>query len=126
MDPSVREWFEEIPVQNLFISAISILEIETGILLKELRDPAQGAVLRRWFEKSLLSAFSGKTLAVDTQVARQAAQLHIPDPKPKMDALIAATALVHGCTVVTRNAHDFDIPGLHAVNPWEPNPYCPE
>lgn len=116
----VRTWAQGLPAASLFLSAISILELEIGVLLIERRDRKQGAVLRAWMDDHVLPAFSGRILAIDTAVAQRYAPLHVPDPPSDRDALIAATALVHGMTVVTRNVKDFQFPGLTVVNPWQP------
>jgi len=88
------------------------------VLLVERRDPAQGALLRVWLNDFVLPAFEGRILPVDAAVALRSAQLHIPDPRPVNDGLIAATALVHGMTVVTRNVADFESSGVPTLNPW--------
>lgn len=117
-DQNVRAWAESVSAASLFLSVVTILELETGILLVERRDPSQGAVLRAWLGGHVLPAFSGRILAVDTAVAQRCAKLHIPDPRSDRDALIAATALVHGMTVVTRNVADFAPTGVEILNPW--------
>ena len=117
--PGVVAWAASVPVGALFLSAISILELETGILLRERRDALQGNILRIWFAEHVLPAFSGRILAVDCAVALRCAQLHIPDPRFERDALIAATALVHGMSVVTRNVGDFASTGVAIINPWD-------
>jgi toxin FitB len=117
--PSVVAWASAIPTEWLCISVITILEVETGVLRMERRDPLQGEVMRRWFENSVLSAFEGRTLFVDTEIARQCAKLHVPNPRGERDSFIAATALVHGLTVVTRNTKDFTSTGVKLLNPWE-------
>ena len=117
-DPNVRLWAERVSALDLFLSAITILELETGILLIERRDPSQGAALRSWLDLQVLPAFSGRTLAVDTAVALRCARLHVPDPRSDRDALIAATALVHGLIIVTRNVADFAPTGVPILNPW--------
>jgi len=119
-DKNVVAWAEKVPVINLYLSVITILELETGILLVERRDPTQGAVLRSWLNSHLFPAFSDRILAVDTSVAQCCAKLHVPDPRSDRDAIIAATALVHGMTVVTRNTTDFDPMGVEVLNPWKP------
>ena len=119
-NPGVVAWAASVPVGALFLSAISVLELETGILLRERRDVLQGNVLRVWFTEHVLPAFSGRILAVDCAVALQCARLHIPDPRAERDALIAATALVHGMSVVTRNVADFALTGVAIINPWDP------
>jgi predicted nucleic acid-binding protein len=115
----VYQWAKDASRAAMFLSAISVLELELGILLVERRDRSQGAVLRSWMENHVLPAFEGRVLAVDVAVARKAAALHVPDPRPHREALIAATALVHGMTVVTRNVADFEPTGVTLVNPWE-------
>jgi toxin FitB len=120
--PAVTSWAKSVPVSSLFLSAISILELELGVLLVERRDRTQGALLRSWFEHRVLPAFADRILPVDTQVALRCAALHVPDPQAERDALIAATALVHGMTVATRNTQDFQITGVPLVNPWQHKP----
>ena len=117
---SVRAWAAALPAASLFLSAISILELEIGVLLIERRDRKQGAVLRAWMDGNVLPTFSGRILPIDTAVAQSCAPLHVPDPRSDRDALIAATALVHGMTVVTRNVNHFQFRGISVVNPWQP------
>ena len=83
------------------------------------RDGGQGRLIQRWIEERVLTAFTERILAVDTAVARQCALLHVPDPRPYRDSLIAATALVHRLIVVTRNRADFEPMGVGVLNPWE-------
>jgi predicted nucleic acid-binding protein len=104
---------------ELFLSAITILEVEAGALRLLRRDPTQGAVLRTWIDRNVLPTFEGRILPVDTAVAQRCAGLHVPDPRAERDALIAATALVHGLRVVTRNVGDFVPMGVATLNPWE-------
>ena len=118
-DARVTAWAAGAPTAALFLSAITILELETGALLVARRDPAQGALLRAWLDHHVLPAFDGRVLAVDTAVAQRCARLHIPDPRADRDALIAATALVRGMTVVTRNGADFAPTGVPILNPWQ-------
>jgi predicted nucleic acid-binding protein len=118
-DANVAKWVETLTTESLFVSAITLHELEIGVLLAERRDPPQGAMLRLWLETQVLPAFDGKILAVDTAVGRRAAKLHVPHPRPINDALIAATALVHGLTIVTRNVADFEGTGAPVLNPWE-------
>lgn len=117
-DKNVVAWAANASASTMFVSAITIQELEIGVLLAERRDAAQGAVLRRWFEEQVLPAFSGRILPVDTAVARRSAALHVPDPRPVRDSLIAATALVHGMPVATRNVADFAPTGVAVVDPW--------
>lgn len=119
VDKHVKAWEAGIPAASQFVSVITILELETGILRMERRDPAQGAILRAWFDHAVLPAFAGRILAVDTAVAQRCAALHVPDPRSDRDAMIAATALVHGMTVVTRNVADFEPTGVAVIDPWQ-------
>lgn len=116
---NVRIWAESVPAASLYLSAISILELETGILLIERRDQKQGAVLRAWMDRHVLPTFAGRVLPIDTEVAQRCAALHVPNPRSDRDALIAATALVHGMTVATRNVSHFQPIGVAVVNPWQ-------
>lgn len=117
-DKNVTAWAASVPTVSLYLSAITILELETGVLLAERRDPVQGALLRTWLTNHVLPAFAGRVLAIDTAVAQRCAGMHVPDPRTDRDAIIAATALVHGMTVVTRNVADFAPTGVRLVNPW--------
>ena len=115
----LADWASSVPSSWLFLSSIVVHELEHGVLLAERSDPVKGAVLRRWLDTSVAAAFDTRILAVDVAVAKRAASLHVPDPAPFRDALIGATALVHGMAVVTRNSKDFErFKGLDVVNPW--------
>ncbi|WP_037384237.1 type II toxin-antitoxin system VapC family toxin [Serratia sp. DD3] len=118
VDPSVAAWAESMDAADLFVSSITIMELELGILSVERRDAAQGTVLRAWLEQQVLPEFAGRTLPVDTAVALRCARLHVRDKPGERDALIAATALVHGMAVVTRNVVDFEQTGVEIINPW--------
>lgn len=118
-DKNVSSWADSVDAANLFVSAISITELELGVLAIERKDASQGAVLRAWLEQQVLPEFANRTLSVDTAVAQRCARLHVPDKRGERDALIAATALVHGMTVVTRNVSDFRPTGVSIINPWE-------
>lgn len=115
----VVEWVEGQPASALYLSAISLFELEMGVQRLERNDPAQGAVLRAWLERQVIPGFANRILAFDADVARRYAGLHIPNPRPERDAMIAATALVHGMTIVTRNVGDFGNTGVKIVNPWD-------
>ncbi|EAR20636.1 type II toxin-antitoxin system VapC family toxin [Nitrococcus mobilis] len=115
---NVKAWGESVSATSLYLSAIAILELEMGVLLIERRDPLQGKMLRTWLDDYVLPAFSERILAVDTAVARRCAKLHVPNRPSDRDALIAATALVHGMAIVTRNVADFEPTGVEVFNPW--------
>jgi toxin FitB len=115
----VTDWANEVPAALMFLSVISLHELEHGVLLAERADPAKGELLRAWLNDSVIPAFSGRIVPVDVSVVLRAAGLHVPDPAPFRDALIGATAMVHGLSVVTRNARDFErFDGLDVFNPW--------
>lgn len=118
-DKNVAQWADSVDAVDLYLSAITVQELEVGVLLAERRDPPQGAIFRTWLESHVLPAFAGRILPVDTAVAQRCAALHVPDLRPAMDCLIAATALVHGMTLVTRNVADFQSSGVVLLNPWE-------
>jgi predicted nucleic acid-binding protein len=119
-DRDVTAWAKNVSAESMFLSAICVLELELGTLLMERRDARQGSILRSWIEDYVMPSFAGRILVVDTPVAIKGAALQVPNPRSYRDALIAATALVHGMTVVTRNVKDFDSTGVTILNPWHP------
>ena len=118
-DARVAAWGDTEDAESFFISAITILELERGVLGIQRRDAAQGARLRAWLDNHVRPEFAGRILPIDDQIAMRCAHLHIPDRRNEVDALIAATALVHGLTVATRNVRDFEGTGVVVVNPWQ-------
>lgn len=118
-DANVVAWAKSVIAPRLFISVITLKELETGVLRMERRDPAQGKVLRTWLKRHVMPAFDARILTVDAAVALRCAHLYVPDQANESDALIAATALVHGLTVVTRNVSDFKSSGVTVINPWD-------
>ena len=115
----VSAWADSVPASSLYLSAITVLELEIGALLSERKDHVQGERLRSWIDTQVLPAFSNRILPVDVTIAKYCASLHVPDPKADRDALIAATAIIHGMSVVTRNVRDFKDMGVELINPWE-------
>ena len=118
-DLNLVAWAQSVDAADLFVSAITLMELELGVLSIERKDASQGAMLRSWLEQHVLPEFSRRTLPIDTAVALRCARLHVPDKRGERDALIAATALVHGMTLVTRNVDDFKPTGVTILNPWE-------
>ncbi len=118
-NPRVTAWATSVAETDMFVSAYTIFELENGILRLERRDMVQGAILRKWFENAVLGVFAQRVLPADKDVAIRCAALNIPKTRPERDAWIAATALVHGMTVVTRNVADLQPMGVLVLNPWE-------
>ncbi|MEV0709795.1 type II toxin-antitoxin system VapC family toxin [Nocardia aurea] len=118
-NPAVRAWIAARRPSELHLSVVTIMEIDIGVGRVERRDSVHGKRLRTWLEDTVLDAFSGRILPIDLAVARRAARLHVPDPRPERDAMIAATAGEHGMTVVTRNVNDFEPTGVTIIDPWE-------
>jgi predicted nucleic acid-binding protein len=117
-DPRVKAWSETLDAETTFLSVITVLELEQGTLLMERRDARQGKMLRAWLGDRVLPRFEGRILSVDLLVAQRCAALHVPDPLDDRDSLIAATALIHGMTVVTRNVSHFQRTGVSLFDPW--------
>ena len=120
IDLRVKAWAQRVPDSSMFLSAVSILELEKGVLLMERRDPLQGRLLRTWLAGHVLSSFAGRILSFDAAVAQRCARLHVPTPRSDRDSMIAATALEYSMTVVTRNVNDFAATGVMMLNPWQP------
>lgn len=118
-DRSVTAWSDSVDAGVLYLSAVTIEELEMRVLGIERRDKLQGQFLRRWMDEQVLPTFADRILPIDTTVARRSARLHVPDPRPIRDGFIAATALVHGLTLVTRNAMDFKPMGVMLIDPWQ-------
>ncbi|MBV6651675.1 MAG: type II toxin-antitoxin system VapC family toxin [Hoeflea sp.] len=118
-DTNVTAWVAEQDATAFLISAITILELERGVLSVQRRDPKQGGRLRKWLDDHVRPQFTGRILPIDDAIATRCAQLHIPDRRNEADALIAATALVHNLSVVTRNVKDFHETGVVVIDPWQ-------
>jgi len=114
----VTAWLSGSNAASFYISAITLMELEISILRVERRDRPQGNLLRAWMDRHVMPEFSDRTLPIDTAVVLRCANLHVPDPHSERDALIAATALVHGMTVITRNTADFAATNVSVLNPW--------
>lgn len=118
-DKRIIAWAESVSTVHFYLSVISVLEVEIGVLSMERRDPIQGVILRTWLNEQVLPAFADRIIPIDVAVARQCAKLHVPNPHSERDALIAASALVHNLTVITRNVNDFITTGVAIINPWK-------
>ncbi|WP_439238666.1 type II toxin-antitoxin system VapC family toxin [Lonepinella sp. BR2919] len=116
---NVSEWAKKIPEEHIFISVVSIMEIERGILNLQRRDPTQAKIIQQWFENAIKTQFQSRILPINLKTAEICATLHAPNKRPENDAWIAATTLEHNLTLVTRNVKDFDVVGLKMVNPWD-------
>lgn len=117
--PEVVAWLAKTVPATTFLSAITLFELELGVVRIERRDSDQGAILRGWLDTIVKPGFAGRILAMDASVAMACATLHVPDPVSERDGWIAATALVHGLTVATRNIADFIATGVNLLNPWD-------
>ena len=117
-DARVTTWISGQDATSFYVSALTIMELEIGILRIERRDTVQGERLRRWMDRHVLPEFKERTLPVDMAVALKCARLHVPNPRAERDAMIAATAMVHGMTVVTGNVADFKATGVALIDPW--------
>ena len=117
--PEVRAWASSLATSQFFLSAISILELEKGVLALEQKTPPQGQALRVWLT-GVRATFAGRILPFTDNTATLCAAMHVPKARPDRDAMIAATALEHGMAVVTRNVTDFAGTGVQLVNPFTP------
>jgi toxin FitB len=115
----VANWADSVDASSLYLSAVTVMELETGVLQIERRDPKQGVALRAWLNNQVMPEFAARVLPIDMAVAQRCARLLVLDPRDERDALIAATALVHGMIVVTRNVADFESTGVLLLNPWD-------
>jgi predicted nucleic acid-binding protein len=116
---AVRAWAASVPMSQLYLTSITVLELEKGVQALEHRTPPQGSALRAWLQ-GVRVAFAGRVLPFTERSAALCAALHVPNPRPDRDAMIAAIALEHGMVVVTRHTADFDGCGLALNNPWNP------
>ena len=118
-DPGVMRWAEGVVSSDLYLSVITVQELEIGVMLAERRDQDKGRLLRFWLENKVLLVFRHRIIPIDTQISRCSAKLHVPNHRPVRDAFIAATGIVYGMTVVTRNVRDFEPLNVAFINPWE-------
>ncbi|PUB24819.1 hypothetical protein C8K30_10875 [Promicromonospora sp. AC04] len=121
-EPVVADWARSVPLVDQYVTALTVAEIERGVVRKEQTDPAQGSVLRRWLAERVLPGFAGRVLPFDLPAARILARYPVPEHAPYDDAQIAAVAEAHGMTVVTRNLRHFTPLGVRVFCPWEQQP----
>lgn len=115
---SVRAWAEDVPANQLYLSAVTVLELEMGVLRMERKDGPQGQILRAW-TRSVLQEFAAQVLPFTAKIALRCASMHVPAPRSFRDSMIAATAQQHSLILVTRNVADFAGLGITIHNPWE-------
>ena len=120
-DPSVAQWAMSVDSTKMYLASVTVLELEIGVLCMERKDIKQGRLFRKWYEDFVVKVFADRILAFDLVAARIAGKFHVPDPAPFRYSMIAATALVHNMTVVTRNTGDFVRTGVPVINPWQPH-----
>jgi len=116
-DPNVAQWATCVDADDLFLSVITMMELETGVLQLERKDAHAGRILRGWLEV-VLQEFKHRILPVALEDAICCARQHVPNQRPRMDAFICATAKIHGMTVVTRNIKGFEHADVKFLNPW--------
>ena len=114
----VTQWTKKTSQSLMYVSVISLMEIEQGILRLERKDTVQACLLKDWFHNIVLPSFDNNVVNIDKNIALTCATLHVPDKQPANDSLIAATALVHDLTLVTRNTKDFEQTGVKLFNPF--------
>ena len=117
-NPIVEKWAAGVALEDQFIAATTVAEIERGVVAKERSDAAQGKVLRNWFTERVLPAFAHGVLPFDLRAARVLAGYRVPEHAPLDDALIAAVAEANGLIVATRNIKHFAPLGVRVINPW--------
>ena len=116
-DPNVASWYDKIADANLYLSVLVIGEIRKGIERIRPKDSAQANAIENWLT-AIDRAFGERILPVDRAVANEWGRLNATRPLPVIDGLLAATAKIHGMTLVTRNTADIAELGVHILNPF--------
>lgn len=115
-----KSWFDSVDLTMCYLSAITVFEVELGILQKSRKDPVQAQILRDWFENQVKTEFATRILPIDTQSALKSAGFHVPNPASLPDSLIAGVAVAYNMILVTKNAKDFiDFQDIQLFNPFE-------
>jgi toxin FitB len=117
-NPAVTLWASTVDSNDLYLSVITMQELEIGVLSAERADPLKGKALRQWLHGSITDLFKNRILVLDTTAAFISAKFNVPNPTPFRDGFIAAIAATHGMTLVTRNTKDFERTGVTLLNPW--------
>lgn len=118
IDAAVESWAASVDQADLYLSVITVMEVELEIALVERCDVRQANVLRLWLHEKVMPAFTGRILGIDATIALRCARLQVSGTKSERDAWIAATGLVHDMAIVTRNAVDFAGIGVTLLDPW--------
>jgi predicted nucleic acid-binding protein len=118
-DANVLSWLAAVPDDDLYISVLVIGEIRQGIERLRRRDPARAEVFDTWLS-TVLRDYGDRIMPVTAEVAEEWGRLNVPDPLPVIDGLMAATAKLHGWTLVTRNVADLTATGVRLLNPFDP------
>jgi predicted nucleic acid-binding protein len=121
---AVVAWQATVILRDQYLSVVTLLELRQGIALKERNDPVASAHLLNWYQRQVKPAYAERILVVTSNIAERCALLHVPNPRPYRDSLLAATALEHGLALATRNVQDFNDLGLNVINPWDYSLSC--
>lgn len=118
-DKQLVTWLQSVSHTDFYTNAVVLMELQRGILGKVRKDPQQAKNLENWFQTAVKTMFEGRILPIDETTATICARLHVPNLTPENDAWIAASAIQHNLTLVTRNTKDFQHPNLRVFNPFE-------
>lgn len=116
-DPRVASWFAEVSSEEIYLSTLVLGEIRKGIENIRRRDESSAEALEAWY-RELVNAHADRILPIDQAVAEKWGRFNVPDPLPVVDSLLAATAAVHGLTLVTRNLRHVKRSGVDCLDPF--------
>lgn len=117
-NPAVQRWLEQQYSDQLFITSITVYELEVGVQRLARKDSAQATLIGDWLHGTLLPGFEGRVLDLDLESSLIAATYQVPDPRPSADCFIAAITQRHHMKLVTRNTKDFLAMNIPLINPW--------